>query len=387
MDEFTNYTALQFANDPKFIDWVINPAKEKDEFWQNIQKQHSHLENEIATARKIIENYLPVEEKLANENTQSLWQKISSKRKNRIKFYWNTAAAILFISILIGGGFIFNERQKKNTFLSSEENINAFSQLYSNDEQPILFDEEQVDLDFSNEQGILMNNDSTLQLSKPDQGEESTIEKIVVPYGKRFFLTLNDKSRVCINSGSQLVFPRKFTKSKREVYLVGEAYFDVSHNENIPFVVHTKHSSVKVLGTSFNVKAYADEDHEETVLVSGKVSLSNKTLWSKSSVLKPGQMGKLFSNNDFIKIENVDVNTYTSWAEGYLIFRNEIAREVLRQISRYYNKEIEVKNNANFVTFTGKLDLTEEFEVILNRITKTSSLRYFYENDKIIIKE
>ena len=168
---------------------------------------------------------------------------------------------------------------------------------------------------------------------------------------------------------------------------MGEALFKVTHDSDKPFVVHTKNSSVNVLGTSFNVKAYADEEHEETVLVSGKVSLSNKNFWNKPVILEPGQMGKLNPGTDFIKVQKVDISAYTSWTEGYLIFKNEIAKEVLQQISRYYNKKIVVKDNANYVTFTGKLDLSEDFDVILKRITKASSLRYFYKDDRIIIKQ
>ncbi len=387
MNKFTSYKAVQFANDTEFADWVTNPTKEKDELWQNFQKQYPHLKEEISLARNIIENFLPVEDQISSEAIHSVWKRVSKKKRHGLKTYLNAAAAIIFILILIGGGIIYNEKSQEDNFLAFEENTDSYSQLFSNNENPILFDQDQVDLDFSKDSGILMNNDSTLHIIQSEKGNKSIMEKIVVPYGKRIFLTLNDKSRVCINSGSQLVFPRKFDSSKREVFLVGEALFKVTHNEEMPFIVHTKNSSVKVLGTSFNVKAYADENYEETVLVSGKVSLSKKNIWDKPTILKPGQMGKYFSNEDFFKVKEVDVAAYTSWAEGYLIFKNKIAREVLLQVSRYYNKEIEVQANANFVTFTGKLDLTEDFDVILKRITKTSSLRYFYENDKIIIKQ
>ncbi len=387
MRKISDYNALQLAEDPRFIDWVTNPTIEKDEYWQDIQEHYPLIEKEILTAKKIVESYLPIENGIPPARIQAVWHKINSKKKNQFKIYWNSVAAILVISVLVGGGIIFKERQKNNTYLDFEENVEAYSQLYSNNQPPILFEQNQVDLDFSNEQGIVVNNDSILNIGDNEKVSESIMEKIVVPYGKRIILTLSDNSRICINSGSQLVFPRKFTKSKREVYLVGEALFDITHKAKMPFVVHTKQSSVKVLGTSFNIKAYADEDYEETVLVSGKVSLSNKNIWDNPTVLYPGQMGKLASEAEQIRVRKVDVETYTSWAKGYLLFKNKMANEVLQQIGRYYNKKIEIIGSANNVTFTGKLDLTEDFDVLLKRITKTSSLRCFYENDKIIIQQ
>ena len=114
--------------------------------------------------------------------------------------------------------------------------------------------------------------------------------------------------------------------------------------------------------------------------------MSKSNSKDKPAVLKPGQMSVLSKKNNTLKIKEVDTILFTSWIKGYIIFKNETTGEIMRQISRYYNKEIIVDKNANHISFSGKLDLTQDFEVVLNRISKTSSLRYFYKDEQIMIK-
>lgn len=385
MEQFTKYKDVDFANDDQFIDWVINPDNEKDSYWQRVKKAYPYLVKEINLARKIVLGLYPHEEQIQKETIDNIWLKVQKDRKKNNN-YFLYAAAVLFISLLVGGGVIFQNYQKSNSYLAVEENLNEQSILYSNNQSPIIFEDAVASLDYSNSEGIILNKDSILIIDHANLKGGTQMEKIVVPYGKRLCLTLPDKTQVWINSGSQLVFPKKFKKSKREVYLVGEAFFKVTHEETQTFIVHTINSTVKVLGTKFNIKAYSDDQREETVLVSGKVSMSKSNSKDKPAILKPGQMSTLSKKNNTLKIKEVDTNLFTSWINGYIIFKNETTGEIMRQISRYYNKEIIVDKDANHISFSGKLDLTQDFEVVMNRISKTSSLRYFYKGEQIMIK-
>jgi len=203
-----------------------------------------------------------------------------------------------------------------------------------------------------------------------------TYNTLVVPYGKRSRVVLPDQTEVWLNSGSKLTYPVKFAGDNREVFLQGEALFDVTHDEKRPFFVLTKQLDVRVLGTSFNVSAYEDDSIVQTVLVRGSVELEYKSKFLGISVnqkMVPGTLAVFDSAERSVEQSLVDTDQFTSWKDGYLLLENSPLSEIAKKLSRYYNRRIFFEDPfLEDETFSGYLDLgNSAFEVleIISEIT------------------
>jgi len=189
---------------------------------------------------------------------------------------------------------------------------------------------------------------NVLQWQHRASESQSIFTEITAPNGSRVQFNLPDGSTGWLNSGSSLKFPTKFTGEERCVDLNGEAYFNVVKDLKHSFVVRTKYSQVRALGTSFNVLSYSDIDAiEEVTLESGIVNIEKVMKdgsFSKIMSLTPGQhvqMNHLLSS--FNSTQN-ETTKYTAWKEGRLIFRNDPLERVIMNLKRYYNVEIEVED-------------------------------------------
>ena len=166
-----------------------------------------------------------------------------------------------------------------------------------------------------------------------------------VPKGEQKKLVLPDGSSVMLNSGSLFVYPKHFNKDSRCVFLTGEAYFDVVHNEEHPFMVHTGRINIKVLGTSFNVEAYSDAPEITTTLKKGKVNvypMSKKE--HEGIVMNPDEQVIYNIKTGKMSLSKVNAEDYASWTEGDLHFVERSLAEVLKIIGRKYDVEFRYDN-------------------------------------------
>ena len=197
---------------------------------------------------------------------------------------------------------------------------------------------------------------------------------------------LADGTKVWLNSGSSLQFPSLFTGDLREVKLSGEAFFEVTKNENQPFLVKAKDLNIEVLGTSFNVVSYDDEKQAEVVLVEGKVSLSSEIEQVRKvfGTLQPGQRVVYLDKNQQVLAEEVEVDKYIAWRDGNLIFRDDKMEDVVRRLSRWFNVEIvindpEINNYAYKATFRNE-NLTQ----VLNLLKISAPIDYQIIDNKLL---
>lgn len=207
-----------------------------------------------------------------------------------------------------------------------------------------------------------------------------------IPYGKTFKVQLSDGSLVHLNAGSQLKYPEHFTESERKVYLQGEAYFEVTSNKEKPFIVQTSDTDIQVLGTKFNVSAYPDEKLVATVLVEGSVKVSEKeTNRSTNVILTPGQLALWNKSAKKMNVTNVDVEDFTSWIEGKLVFESKTFEEMLRVLQRKYNVTIENHYTAlNTGRYRGHFE-DESIEQIMKTFAKSRLFSYTIKNNTLII--
>ncbi len=210
------------------------------------------------------------------------------------------------------------------------------------------------------------------------EGDE-VYNTVIVPYGKRTKITLSDSSSVWLNSGSKLIYPARFAAGIREVYLEGEAIFEVSHNKERPFHVMTPDVDVKVLGTIFDLCAYSDDKTTSTILESGSVEMkynSNAILSTSKVRMVPGMMAVYNRNEKEVKQTNVNVKLYTSWKDGYIACEKQSLGEIVKKISRYYNVSIQLNDQSLLnETFTGNLDLRNSAIQVLSIIAEVINVK------------
>jgi transmembrane sensor len=200
--------------------------------------------------------------------------------------------------------------------------------------------------------------------------------EIQCPLGVRTKFQLPDGSTGYLNSGSNLMYPIDF-EHNRIATLQGEGFFDISHNEKSPFHLKTQNLDIRVLGTTFNVSAYADDLREEIVLQTGNIDISD-TKGAKMVSLIPDQEFILNKKNSTFELNNVESEQFTSWKEGRLIFRNEHIEDMAIRLSRWYNAEVIVdKRNSkiNSYTYHGTF-IDEQLEDVLKLISITSPITY-----------
>ncbi|MFW6369715.1 MAG: FecR family protein [Bacteroidota bacterium] len=214
------------------------------------------------------------------------------------------------------------------------------------------------------------------EVSEPLTDQSAQLQNITVPYGARTSTTLPDGSKVWLNAGTTLSFPAGYGKT-RPVTLNGEAFFEVVKNSR-PFIVKTVYGEVEVKGTSFNVKAYKNENLQAT-LVEGAVVLHDNAA-KKEVPLRPGQHAEL--QNQTITVENVDTELYTSWTDGKIIFRKAHMPEVARRLERWYNVKIVLADDPRLkeIWYSGTLEM-ESFSEVLELLKVTAPIDYSY-NEK-----
>ncbi len=308
-----------------------------------------------------------------------------SRKKTYIKFFKYAALLTLFFSM----GYYYNTFQTSpqlELIIPEEDDV----VLTTSDGRNIILTEEQDEIEIESKLSLKkksgqLNYNKTFQVN--NDVKEPVIHSINVPFGKRFKIVLSDGTLVHLNSGSTFKYPVVFDNIKaREVFLKGEAFFDVAERKNQIFSVNTESINVEVYGTQFNFKNYTEDNFSDVVLVSGSVGLYSK--FNKNiTKLKPGIKGS-FNKTDFtISQDKINTSLYTSWIDGQIIFRNESFDNILTKLERLYN--VEIINNGKRdpdETFNAKIDIdVEDINEVLSYFKKIYNIKYQTFNNKIII--
>ncbi len=203
---------------------------------------------------------------------------------------------------------------------------------------------------------------------------------LFAPLGARISFSLPDGTQGWLNSGSSLEYSTPFNNN-RQVTILGEAWFDVTHDATHPFEIFTGNSKVKVLGTKFNLNAYPEEKYVEVVLEEGKVQFSTPGL-SAGVEMKPDE--RLVFKDGAVNIGTTDASKYSAWIEGKLVFRGDPMTEVTRQIERWYNVDVKlVDKELEKYVIRGTFQ-DDSLEEVLRYLCMTSPIRYRILDRKIL---
>lgn len=229
---------------------------------------------------------------------------------------------------------------------------------------------------------ILIGSSYFFNLSLSDK-PNNLLQSIYVPPGSRTSVTLPDGSLVWLNSNTSFKYPTTFASENRVVELDGEAYFEVTKNEGKSFIVKTNKYNVEVLGTTFNVEAYANEASFKTGLFNGKVKLYKEQQENKSLYLKPGEAAELIG--DALQVSSANQNSFR-WKDGLIILEDKSFTEIMRLFEKYYDVQIIIKNDkTKELGYKGKLRISDGIDHALRVLQKDFRFTFKREEDTNII--
>ena len=210
--------------------------------------------------------------------------------------------------------------------------------------------------------------------------------EVIVPKGGEYQLVLSDGTLVYLNSMTKIRFPERFSEKCREVEVCGEAFFEVAENKRVPFVVKTDAYEITVLGTKFNVTAYADEQVATTTLVEGAVSISGKCI-GEAKALRPNEQFVLDRVSGSVEIKNVDVNYYTAWKDGMFRFRDVRLEEIMHVVERWYDMTVVYEDESvRDLHFGFNMSRLETIEPLLNIFELKGKIKITKEGKVLKIK-
>ncbi len=388
--KYSNFSTEDFLMDDDFIRWILHPDEESNLFWNSFLEKYPQKEQQIKEAVFFIRIFQSIEPADFMESQDNVYKKIRPS-SFRVRKLWNNiskiAAAVLLLLSIVGVLYYLNETDRFFPEELADAELLEKGRVVLPDGRIAEFETEQTRIQQSVSGNLTINSD-TVKVNETNKSSERTLlTHVIVPYGKRTEIILTDGTKIWLNAGSQLSYPAKFSGNTREVYLSGEAFFDVESDPSKPFQVITGDLKIRATGTRFNVTSYANEEQSQVVLLSGKVNAAKNKRFSGSMEMNPGERIVYSKSDDNLLKAKVDVELYASWIDGYLIFDNEPVENIFRILERYYNKNILTEKLTGNPAFTGKLDLADDMEKVLNNIGFSASFSVEYENNLFIIRQ
>lgn len=313
------------------------------------------------------------------------------QQRHRFRMAIRIAASIaLLLSIGYGTAHILSPRQIKeelSIMVARQSTIlpgKSKAILHLSNGEEIVVANENQELQETNGTSIKIKENGEISYNPMADSTSTQLvyNRLIIPRGGEFTMTLEDGSKVWLNSDSELKYPVSFIGKKRIVYLKGEAYFDVKADQERPFIVSVGKMNVEVCGTQFNINTHT-QGHVETVLVEGKVQIVSP---GHRDNLHPSERAIYSSEDGRIAIDQVDVSSYIGWKNGDLIFQHESLEKIMDKLALWYDVKIfyqneEVKN----VILSGEMKKYEDIRKLLYFFEKTSNVKFSIKGKAITV--
>lgn len=338
--------------------------------------------------RTKFKNYVKIQNNLnkayqsaPKDGYKNINKRINAKqRKSNFPFYLKIAAAfIVSLGVLSLSYFTFFKQDQ-----SFDKQDWVKLELFDGNVQFIKPGQNE----FTNKDNHFTVSQESLIYSNSDTENETEVKynSLTVPKGKTFVVVLSDGTKITLNSGSSLRYPTVINKyaRQREVYLNGEAFFEVEHEKDLPFIVHTENLNIRVLGTEFNLSAYKEDQLAYAVLINGKIQAENPNDNSSLDV-SPGY--KVCYKDGFLQTEKVAVEKYITWINGELLFIDDSFQVIKHKLERKYDLEITNEYEAlDDIIITARFN-NETIEQVLETFKAYKSFDYIQMDNRIIISE
>ena len=378
------YSIDDLFQDSYFITSQLHPEQESDAYWNEMVEKEVVDKDDYLFACRFIRSVQIRPEFISDTDILHLWtgievsNKANIKKKKRFQIISVVSGMIALFALVL---LLTNNISKKTTDILPLFVSNAILeagtdiQLYLDNNKPVSFSGKEAKIAYR-EGDITINNNEIVLKKELSADKKPALHQLVVPWGKRSMLTLSDGSRIWVNAGTRVAYPVCFDKKKREIYVDGEIYMEVFPDEKWPFIVKTTKMDVEVLGTAFNITAYEKNNAQQIVLVSGSVKVRN-THQKEETLLSPNEMYSF--SNGISKVQTVDVENYVSWTYGLYHYKSEFLGVIMEHLSHYYGCPIICSPEASRMRFSGKLDLKDKLDTILEGISQIAAVTYQYD--------
>jgi len=322
---------------------------------------------------------------ISNVSFESIRAKINVDKPKASKYWSRVALVAAAIGLIFLGSVITLQKYRStevSTLLSSMSPtaMPAGSRALLTSSSGQLFNLNETD-------GLSIDGHSLTFWNKDGETESIGREEqwtLIVPKGGAYQVKLDDGTLIKMNANSMLIFPAHFAMNERRVYLEGEAFFDVSKDKNRPFIVANKQQEIKVLGTEFNLKSYPGDLTAKTVLFEGHVQVKDLTTNSQIDLF-PGEQTLTGGNITQLAKEKANLGQAAAWRKGLFSFKSTPFVEVIKEVSRWYNVEVEFLGDVPRELFSGEVNRNVDFGIMLEFL-KGSGINLEIKGNKLIIK-
>jgi transmembrane sensor len=377
----------KYLEDKQFIQWVFTPGNELNEWWQTFETANPKEKENILLAKRILQTLHTKDKELSEDEKILLFSQILKQVENQqqnkkpakfLSVFEIRCCCHPFFSI---GAMLFYQKNNFNPQFITQE----ISEPIHTDEamlirpggNNILLDEINSRIEHRQD-GQVVVNDNVIEASSATQKRTPEMNQLVIPYGKTSEIILPDGTHVYLNAGSRLIYPEFFADKTREVFLVGEAFFDVEHNEQQPFVVQTTDIRVRCWEHNLMFRLTRPITSLKPYLQSGKVRLeqNNTGMFTETTELSPGQLAAFSKKERTTRLKEVDIENYTLWKEGLLKFESTDLSRVVKRLERYFNIRFRYDNPfLGGIKISGKLELTDSREAVLENVATVASVK------------
>ena len=345
--KYSRFKARDFALDADFKFWILGNSPESDHLWERWLAANPDLIPEVNKARELITALNFRDYGTTDESVDLEWKRL----QNAIDF--SSAEAEVSQPFFVKTSWVWTIAAACVLFIS----VFAVRQIW-----------------FS---GLNSN--------------EAKIISRTASKGERLLIKLIDGSTVRLNSGSTLTFPKVFPAGKRELSLIGEAFFEVAPDKNAPFIIHTGSITTQVLGTTFGIEAYPETGDIRVAVVEGKVKVnSNSRLEKKSQevFLTKNKMATFDKSAKHLAVSEFDSKTQLAWKDGVLYFEKSDFRNVIKKLENWYGVKIQIDRDLALDPewrFSGKFN-NQSLDYILNVVRYPNQFSFEIKNDTVNIK-
>lgn len=359
--------------------------------WREESPEHETLYQEILHQKNLNEEWIfhqnvNTDEALEKVSRRLLKSKRSSMNSSRFIKRISIAATLLFA---VAGTSLYLMNREYRPEHQEEEQAEFYAAIhpghtqasFSNEEKKQSITLQQNQLAIQAGQLICQASDGSV-IFKMELNSNEKLNKLSVPKGGEYHIVLEDGSQIALNSDSELLFPTHFDTQSRNVYLRGEAFFRVAHNEQKAFHVQTEQLNIEVTGTTFNVNAYPNENAQKVTLTEGSVRVSNKG--GDPYQLVPGEQYTYLLSEKTQHVAQVDSIEQTAWTKGKFIFNNTPLPEITQQLSRWYDVDFTLNPSVKALRFTGTISRKENINDVLEILRLTQEVEFVAKKGKNI---
>lgn len=341
--DYKYFQAEDFLQNEFFLDWVLRPNPESDHFWVNWINGHPEKRKEVEVAKELVKSIHYQEYNSLKPNEYSLLMEniLQHREPKRLARYI---------------GFAF-----RNSFKIAAGVSLLIALFFASG------------IDYSDK-------DTVQEVPQVSWTITSTL------YGQKKTIHLPDGTKVIMNSGSTIEYPTDFsTSDTRTVKFQGEAFFDVSHNPQKPFVIESGALTTRVLGTSFNLNSFEEEEEVSVSVLSGKVEIKSET--GETALLLPNEMGVFNKAKQDINQKHFDKNKLVAWTHGILLFENEDLSEIISRLEKWYGVSFVILDGVKLEgKYSGEYK-RKSLELVLEGLSYTSNFNYKINQKTITIYE